>query len=59
MLIKYLDELKNEMDKHSFLMIMSAVEDDIKFNRVRFNKVTPVNEFIRITEMSKKVVLRC
>lgn len=59
MLLKYLNQLRNRMDKHSFLMLMSAVEDDIRFNRVRFNKITTAKEFIDIVERTHKVISRC
>lgn len=59
MLIRILDELKANNTKENFERIMKATEDDIKFNRVRFNKRTSVNEFIAILKLSEKVVLRC
>lgn len=59
MLIRILDELKANNTKDNFERIMKATEDDIKFNRVRFNKRTSVNEFIAILKLSEKVVLRC
>ena len=59
MLIRILDELKANNTKENFERIMKATEDDIKFNRVRFNKRTSVNEFITILKLSEKVVLRC
>lgn len=59
MLLKYLDKLKSNMDKHSFLILVNAVEDDIKFNRIRFKKRTTPEEFIRLLEMTKEAVLRC
>lgn len=59
MLLKYLDRLKSSMDKHSFLILVNAVEDDIKFNRIRFKKRTTPEEFIRLLEMTKEAVLRC
>ena len=58
MLLKYLDKLKSSMDKHSFLILVNAVEDDIKFNRIRFKKRTTPEEFIRLLEMTKEAVLR-
>lgn len=59
MLIKILDELKANNTKENFERIMKVTEDDIKFNRVRFNKRTSVNEFITILKLSERVVLRC
>lgn len=59
MLLKYLDKLKSNMDKHSFLILVNAVEDDIKFNRIRFKKRTTPEEFIKLLEMTKEAVLRC
>lgn len=59
MLIRILDELKANNTKENFERIMKATEDDIKFNRVRFNKRTSVDEFIAILKLSEKVVLRC
>lgn len=59
MLIKYLDELKATNTKENFEKIIKITEEDIKFNRVNFNKKTAVNDFIAIAEMAKEVVLRC
>ena len=59
MLIKYLDELKATNTKENFEKIIKITEEDIKFNRVNFNKTTVVSDFIAIAEMAKEVVLRC
>ena len=59
MLIKYLDELKANNTKENFEKIIKITEEDIKFNRVNFNKTTVVSDFIAIAEMAKEVVLRC
>lgn len=59
MLIKYLDELKATNTKENFEKIVKITEEDIKFNRVNFNKRTAVSDFIAIAEMAKEVVLRC
>ena len=59
MLIKYLDELKATNTKENFEKIIKITEEDIKFNRVNFNKRTSASDFIAIAEMAKEVVLRC
>ena len=59
MVIKYLDELKATNTKENFEKIIKITEEDIKFNRVNFNKRTSASDFIAIAEMAKEVVLRC
>ena len=58
MLIKYLDELRNDTTKEEFTAILKMTEEDIKFNKVKFNKVTSANEFIVICNRSLKLVRR-
>ena len=38
MLLKYLDRLKSSMDKHSFLILVNAVEDDISLTESDLRK---------------------
>lgn len=58
MLFKYLDELKKVTTKEQFKEVLKITEDDIKFNKVKFNKVTKVYEFIIICNRSLNLVRR-
>lgn len=58
MLIKYLDKLQKVTTKEEFKAILKMTEEDIKFNKVKFNKVTSANEFIVICNRSLNLVRR-
>lgn len=58
MLIKYLDKLQKVTTKEEFKAILKMTEEDIKFNKVKFNKVTSANEFIVICNRSLSLVRR-
>lgn len=59
MLFKYLTELKNSLSKDDFHRFMNDVTNDIKANRVAFNKRTSSKEFINICEILKITLMRC
>ena len=59
MLFKYLTELKNSLSKDDFHRFMNDVTNDIKANRVAFNKRTSFKEFINICEILKITLMRC
>ncbi|WP_024614643.1 hypothetical protein [Clostridium sp. Ade.TY] len=58
MLLKYLDKLKQITTKEQFKEILKITEDDIKFNKVMFNKRTSSQEFILICNRSLNLVKR-
>lgn len=58
MLLKYLDKLKKVTTKEQFKEVLKITEDDIKFNKVKFNKVTKAHEFIIICNRSLNLVRR-
>ncbi|MDU5107158.1 MULTISPECIES: hypothetical protein [unclassified Clostridium] len=59
MLFKYLTELKNSLSAKEFSAFMNDVTNDIKANRVAFNKRTSSKEFINICEILKITLGRC
>lgn len=59
MLLQYLTELKNSFSKDDFYSFMRDVTNDIKVNRVAFNKRTSQEEFKNICEILKEALLRC
>ena len=58
MLFKYLTELKKSLSDGEFLAFMNDVTNDIKANRVAFNKRTSSKEFISICEILKGAISR-
>lgn len=58
MLLRYLDELKQVTTKDQFKDVLKITEDDIKFNKIMFNKVTSTHEFIIICNRSLNLVRR-
>lgn len=59
MLLKYLTELKNSLSEDDFYRFMKDVTNDIKVNRVAFNKKTSQAEFKNVCEILKGILLRC
>lgn len=59
MLLKYLTELKNSLAKDDFYSFMRDVTNDIKVNRIAFNKRTSQADFKNICEILKGTLLRC
>ncbi len=56
MLFKYLESLKNNINEEEFKEILKITADDIKFNRIGFNKTTNAKKFIEIAERSRNIV---
>lgn len=59
MLIDELNKIKKKISPNEFKEIMEMTEQDIKFNRVSFNKKTGPNEFLQICIRSFLVLRRC
>lgn len=59
MLFKYLTELKNSLSAKEFSAFMNDATNDIKANRVAFNKRTSQEEFKNICEILKITLRRC
>ena len=59
MLLNYLNELKGLTTREEFKEVLKITEDDIKFNKVRFNKKTSAEEFILICNRSLSLIKRC
>ncbi|MGL5190888.1 MAG: hypothetical protein ACRC7S_14700 [Cetobacterium sp.] len=55
---EYLSWLKRNVSNELFTEIVTAAEDDIKFNRVGFNKTTTEEEFIAICKMCHTAFVR-
>lgn len=58
MLFKYLTELKNSLSEDEFIDFMIDVTNDIKVNRIAFNKRTSQEEFKNICEILKGALAR-
>ena len=59
MVFEFLSNLKKEVGENNFREILEATDQDIKFNRISFGKVTRPKEFIKICTGCKEVLLRC
>jgi len=59
MVFEFLNNLKKEVGDINFRDILAATDQDIKFNRVSFGKVTGSQKFIEICTGCKNVLLRC
>lgn len=59
MLFRYLTELKKGLSEDDFNKFMNDVTNDIKANRVAFNKRTSQEEFKNICEILKVTLSRC
>lgn len=58
MLINRLTELKNSCSEEQFKQILEETTNDIKFNRVGFNKRTSQSEFKSILNITANVILK-
>lgn len=58
MLFGEIQELKRRCSSDLFEDILIAVEDDIRFNRLNFNKKTPPKEFLEILNRTEIVFRR-
>lgn len=58
MALKYLKWLKNSAGEEIFKQVVKAAEDDIKFNRVGFNKTTTEDKFIEICMLCHTAILK-
>lgn len=56
MLYRWLEELKLTTTNEEFEEILKMTSDDIRFNRIRFNKCTNAKKFIEIAEICKRLV---
>lgn len=59
MLFNYLTELKKSLSEDDYPKFMKDVVNDIKVNRIAFNKRTSQGEFIEICEGLKMALGRC
>ena len=58
MALKYLKWLKDSAGEDIFKQVVKAAEDDIKFNRVGFNKTTTEDKFIEICMLCHTAILK-
>lgn len=58
MLLREIQELKKRCSLELFEEILIAIEDDIRFNRLSFNKKTPTKEFLKILNRTEIVFRR-
>ena len=58
MALNYLKWLKNSAGEEIFKQVVKAAEDDIKFNRVGFNKTTTGDKFIEICMLCHTAILK-
>ncbi|AGX43681.1 hypothetical protein [Clostridium saccharobutylicum] len=54
----FLDLLKSQTTEDEFEKILKDTDDDIKFNRVSFEKTTTLKEYIRICAICTKLYSR-
>jgi len=59
MVFKFLSNLKAEVGENNFKDILAATDQDIKFNRIGFGKITGPEKFMEICTGCKNVLLRC
>ncbi|MGM9935431.1 hypothetical protein [uncultured Clostridium sp.] len=57
MVFKFLRWLKANVNEENFRLILNAADDDIKFNRVLFNKKTGPEKYIDICLKCADVIL--
>lgn len=55
MLLREIQELKKRCSLELFENILIATEDDIRFNRLNFNKKTPLKKFLEILSRTENV----
>ena len=58
MAFKFLNELKQKVGNEIFKAILDMADKDIKFNNVKFGKVTSQSEFITICQRCYTALLR-
>ncbi|EJT6170049.1 hypothetical protein N2W53_000598 [Clostridium perfringens] len=58
MVFKKIQELKKKYSKEVFKEILNAVEEDIRFNRINFGKMTCQKEFLQILNTTENVFRR-
>lgn len=58
MVKNYLDWLRANTTKERFINVLKMTEEDIKFNRLGFSKVTSQKEFIEICKISFTILNR-
>lgn len=55
---EFLSELKKQVTDEEFKLILAITDEDIKFNRVQFGKVTRPHDYIAICRLCKGLLLR-
>ena len=58
MVFKFLTLLRSRVTEQQFKDILAATDQDIKFNRVMFGKITKPLEYIEICKRCENVVLK-
>lgn len=58
MVFEFLSQLKSETTESQFKEILKATEQDIKFNRVSFGKITSPIDFIEICTRCACLIMR-
>lgn len=56
---EFLSELKKQVTEDEFKLILAVTDQDIKFNRIQFGKVTKPHDYIVICSLCKDAILRC
>lgn len=57
MILKELQVLREKCTEEQFRIILNTVEDDIKFNRIKFKKCTSQKKFLEILIVTSNIVL--
>ncbi|MEA5271626.1 hypothetical protein VB566_13250 [Clostridium perfringens] len=55
---KYIESLKARYSKEEFENILLSVEQDLKFNNLRFKKPIPENYFLEVLNITEKLYRR-
>ena len=58
-MFEYLRELKTKVSQKNFKLILDMATEDIKFNNVRFGKITSQSEFVGIVERCYVASSKC
>lgn len=55
---KYIESLKSRYSKEEFENILLSVEQDLKFNNLRFKKPIPEKYFLEVLNITEKLYRR-
>ena len=59
MVLEFLNYLKSKVSKEDYVVIFAMTREDIRFNKVSFNKKTTPKEFVEICTRCWNALSRC